>query len=173
MGKKIIIAGANFSANGINVIPKTWYLTLATELLANKSNSPTNNTGSASWAFADSYNQILRGKTINIIRFIPGTAGTFNLYKTTSLGASLGSPVAQIEVSASQVGILTEYSIPDITISNNEWLVFADPSCISFYYASSANVAMPSGHWFYKRVGYSNNAVANNYELLFDIGYQG
>lgn len=173
MGKKLIIAGADFTANGINVVPKTWYLTLATDLLANKSNSPTNNSGSASWAFADSYNQILRGKTINLIRFIPGEAGTFNIYKTTSLGGSLGYPVAQITVSSDQVGVLTEYVIPNISIGNNDWLVFADQTCISFYYGSSANVPMPSGHWFYKRVGHSDNAVVNNYELLFDIGYQG
>ena len=174
MGKSLIIKGADFSANGIEVYTEYWYVTLGTDLLDCKGPNPTNNSGSAAWSFSDDYNSLVQGKTINLIRFVPADAGEFKLFVLNSRTASLGSPVATITVNSADVGNLTKYEFPDVQVGASQYLCFVDPSqTVRMYYAiSGQGYPLPSGQSFYKRCGFSNASVVSNYQLLIDVGYK-
>ena len=173
MGKSLIIKGADFSANGIEVYKEHWYVTLGTDMIVHKSATPTNNSGSAAWTFSDANNALVQGKTLNLIRFIPGDSGEFKMFLLNSRTASLGSPVATITVNSSDVGNLTKYEFPDIQVGSSQYLAFVHPDqTVTMYYASSVNVHVPAGHSFYKRCGFNDASEVSGYELLIDLGYK-
>ena len=167
MGKSLIIKGADFSANGIDVVRKTWYITKGTDYLADKIPTPTKNADSGAWSFNDSVNALIQNKTINLIRFVPADAGEFKMFLLDERTDSLGSPVATINVASGDIGNLTEYEFTDVNVGAAQYLIFIDPSqAVRIYYASH------SGNVFYKRCGFNNAATVTGYELLIDIGYK-
>lgn len=174
MGKSLIIKGADFSANGIEVYQEHWYITLGTDLQDYIGPVPTYNSTSAAWSFSDANNTLIQGKTLNLIRFIPADSGEFKLFLLNSRTDSLGSPVATITVNSADVGNLTKYEFPDIQVGSSQYLCFVDPSqTVRMYYAISATEKpLPSGQNFYKRCGFNDTAVVNNYQLLIDLGYK-
>ena len=167
MGKSLVIKGANFQANGIVTYNETWYVTLGTDNIGSMTSVPTNNSGSAAWSFDDTYNNAVRGKTINQIKFIPATAGTFSIYVLNTRTTSLGIPAATITVSSSDIGQFKRYTIPSITVGSSQYLVFVNPDdSVSMYYSAV------SGATFYKRCGFSNTSIVTGYQLLIDVGYR-
>lgn len=167
MGKCLIIKGADFSENGIANEVNEWYVTNGTDFISKKGTDAAN-LNSAAWTFDDTTNAKLQGKTVNRLRIIASSAGTFNLYVLNSRTQSLETPAATITVGPADIGILKEFAMSnDVSIGAGQILVFASPTQnVSFYYG----VNMPN-HSFYKRVGFNDTAVVNNYELLFDVGY--
>lgn len=167
MGKTLTIHGADFSVNGISIGSKRWYITNGTDYLDKYIGTPSVNSTSGSWAFNETQNALLQGKTINLIRLVPADAGDFYLYVLDSYSQTIGSPAAIISVASGDVGKLTEYKINDINVGNSQVLAFVNPSqTVRFYYAG--NVATVP---FYKRVGFSNYSLVENFVLLFDVGY--
>lgn len=172
MGKSLIIKGADFSVNGIEVYTEQWYVTLGTSLIAYKSDAVTNNATSAAWTFADANNALIQGKTLNVMRFVPGNTGEFKMFLLNSRTSSLGTPAATIVVKPADVGILTKYAFPDIQVGSSQYLAFVHPDqTVTMYYASSQK-GLPSGHSFYKRCGFNDASVVSNFELLIDLGYK-
>lgn len=174
MGKSLIIKGADFSANGIEVYIEHWYVTLGTDLLTYIGPDPTNNSGSAAWSFSDDNNALVQGKTVNLIRFVPADAGEFKLFVLNSRTTSLGSPAATITVNSADVGNLTKYEFSDVQVGSSQYLCFVDPAqTVRMYYAiSGQGIPLPSGQSFYKRCGFNDAAVVSNFQLLIDIGYK-
>ena len=158
MGKKIIIKGADFSENGM----LAGELTLYFEKGFDKTIVNVSTTGSSAWALTDTEASILYGKTINRIKFIPAAAGTFRIYKTSSL-SSLGELVAQVTIDASQVGTVVTASFDDVVVANGERFVFPD----------NMKYVQESGASFYKRVGYSDYSVVSGYRFPWAFGYFG
>lgn len=158
MGKKIIIKGADFSENGMMAGELTWYF----EKGFDKTIVDISTAGSSAWALTDTEASILYGKTINRIKFIPAAAGTFRIYKTSSL-SSLGELVAEVVINTSQVRTVVTASFDDVVVANGERFVFPD----NMPYAGE------SGASFYKRVGYSNYSVVSNYRFPWAFGYFG
>lgn len=168
MGKSLIIKGADFNVNGISTYRKTWYITNGTDYIESIGSAPTNNATSASWTFDSTTCAKIQGKTVNLIRIVPDSAGTFYIYKTSSLSAALSTPAATITTKAADVGILTEYEIDDIEVGAGEYLAFVKPDqTVKMYYAINI-----TDHTFYKRVGFNDYSMVSNFELLIDVGYK-
>lgn len=167
MGKKLIIKGADFSINGLAVYTDTWYIRLGTTYLADMGSVPTRNSDSGAWSFDNANNALIQGKTINQIKFVPADAGNFYIFVLDSRTSSLGTAAATISVSSADIGNLTRYSFPDISIGAGQYLAFVDPSqTVRMYYA------VKSGQSFYKRCGFSDTVTVNGYQLLIDVGYR-
>lgn len=156
MGKRIIIKGADFSTNGINVGETTWYFNSG---FAND-NQHTAVSASSAWAQNDTDAAVLYGKTINRIKFMPAASGTFHIYKTSSL-SSLGELVATLTISGEKVGTAVTAIFDDVLVAQGERFVFPD----------IMNYATKSGASFYKRVGYRDNAIVSGYQFPWAFGY--
>lgn len=158
MGKKIIIKGADFSENGMLAGELTWYF----EKGFDREPIAVSTSGSSAWALTDTEASILYGKTINRIKFIPSAAGTFRIYKTSSL-SSLGELVAKVVINTPRVGTVVTVSFDDVVVANGERFVFPD----------NMPYAAESGASFYKRVGYSDYSVVSNFRFPWAFGYFG
>ena len=141
MGKRLIIAGADFSANGIpgsGVLPTlTWYIDRCTASPASGSLSNAN-LANGGWAYMSGDNALLQGKTINRIKIVPSQAGVINIYKTTALTGPV-TLVASFTVTSGQVGVTTTYELTDFQIGANEIFVLGQAnSAGGFKYLSAS-----------------------------------
>lgn len=156
MGKKIIIKGADFSENGIRTMEITWFF----EEGFNKAFYSNSSSGSSAWALNDTEAPILYGKTINRIKFIPAEAGTFRIYKTSSL-SYLGELVVELTITPQQVRNVVIASFDDVVVANGERFVF--PNNMPYVRESGAS--------FYKRVGNSDYVIVSDFRFPWAFGY--
>ena len=179
MGKRLIIAGADFAANGIpgsGVLPTlTWYIDRCTD---SPSSGSLNNANLANggWAFMPQDNSLLQGKTINRIKIVPSQAGVMNIYKATALTGPV-TLVASFTITSGQAGVMTTYDLTDFQIGSNEIFVLGKANSVGgFKYLGDPN---PVHNGFYSKVPSSPTPSSpytpgtNGGDLNISVGYYG
>lgn len=157
MGKSLVIKGADFSENGIDL-----------EVLGidrNEGIAAAVATGaSSSGAYADADYSSLQGKHIMAIEFKPTASGTFRVVKCASIGAVGLIVLATINVQPQDVGVKTKYSL-DIIVGDNDIIGVNPPGdSASFYYCTTV------GGSFYIDLGKSTcHTVAYNMAINWYI----
>lgn len=160
--KKITIIGADFEDNAVN-IQTTWYITQATDYGSSATYTPTLANGG--WAFGNSAQTSLRGKTFNTFKFKPYGSGTLNIYKATALDGT-STLLTSITISANESGTWVTKITPSVTLGSAEFLVVGEAnSQVGMYYAKNA-----SGTGFYSKVPSGSYATVTEQSLCFDIG---
>lgn len=178
MGKRLIIAGADFAANGIpgsGVLPTlTWYIDRCTASPASGSLSNAN-LANGGWAYMPQDNALLQGKTINRIKIVPSKAGVMNVYKATALTGPV-TLVASFTITSGQVGVETTYILTDFQIGSNEIFVLGEAnSAGGFKYLSGSS----GTNSFYSKIP-SSPSPSSPYtpgtmttDLNISVGYYG
>lgn len=163
MGRKLIIKGADFSANAVDDVTLTWYVNVEDDNTWGP--NPAKNT-SAGWCYPTSTESNFIGQPINMVKLKPSAVGTITLYKIPALG-SAGTLVATINATQEQVNVLTTYMLPStFVINSGEHLVLCDSTDTSFFMYK-----IKSGASFIKRAQYSDHANVSGYDLAFGVGY--
>lgn len=172
MGKRIIIKGADFSANAIgkNEID-AWYTNQKTKYEERTIKPGTGltkfNQSSKYWAFNDKQQVAMRGKVINTVRLIPFNITALNFYKVSSITSALPStPIATANFTSGREFIEVKLD-KEITLGNNEYLVFDNG-------AFAATTIAYEDQNFYKRVGFSDANIYSGGDtlVLMDFGYK-
>ena len=173
MGKRLIIKGADFSANAVgntDVYEDAWYTNQKDKW---QDRNPTTNfisfnQSSKYWALNDDQHKAMRGKPINIVRLISDAIfTTLNLYKVSSLTNSIPStPAATATFEASSSFIEAKLD-KQITLGSNEYLVFDNGRYVS-------TVENYEDQNFYRNVGFSDANLydSGNTLILVDFGYK-
>lgn len=170
MGKRIVIKGADFSANAIGKTEiDVWYTDQKNKYEERQKGTILNKFNQASkyWAFNDEQQKAIRGKRINIIRLIPHNITTLNFYKVSSITSAIPStPVATATFTSGDKFIKVKLD-KEITLGSDEYLVF-DNGC---FVTTNEKYADQN---FYRKVGFSG---ANLYSygdtlILLDFGYK-
>lgn len=173
MGKRLIIKGADFSANAIGSTPlyeNTWYTNQKDKYNSREISTvgivPFNQ-ASKCWALNDSQHSAMRGKPINAIRLMPSGFTTLNLYKVSSLSSPLPSTPAATATFASGSAFIEVRLNQEITLGDGEYLAFDNGA-----YAPTINAYDDVD--FYRKVGSSevNVYTAGTTLILLDFGYK-
>ena len=171
MGKRIIIKGADFSANAIGKTEiNVWYTNQRNKYEERelKASVITKfNQASKYWAFNDDQQEAMRGKQINVIRLIPKGFSKLNFYKVSSVTSAISStPVATANFISGDEFIEVKLD-KDIILGSDEYLVFDNGAFVG-------TAEKYEDQNFYRKVGFSN---ANLYPdgdtlVLLDFGYK-
>lgn len=171
MGKKLIIKGADFSANAIDVGTYTWY----TNGLENAINNGTRNIysqGSSVTRFAIDHS-FKSGDIVNCVRMGCSTAGTITIARATFAGTDVGSAVTISDarnVNISQVGTDFIVRFTPIVMNDGDYIIIRmnGDTCKFYTYAGLTNAV---GYW---QVNGQTNKItivpSQVYELGFDLG---
>ena len=164
MGKSLVILGADFSANGIDM---PIFGISDEQFLA----------GYAQWnlsvlGFALSSQEALRNITLTGIKINVSAAGTLKIYKTTNLSAADASGMVEIAtITATETGLQQiDFSNP-IQLANNEFLVlgkYDDSTTFKAYYDPSGTSSAII-QWFYVSVGNSGHETYGSESLNVDF----
>lgn len=167
MGKRFVLIGANFSANGI--APEStvnWYID-------NCTSSPSSgylqqaNLANGGWAYKSGLNSLIQGKTINRIKMIPSAAGVMNVYKCT-LHSGPVTLAASFNIPANRIGLITTFEIPSISIGSSEILVLGEANSAGGFYFINGGSGYPG---FYTKIPSSPLSVGAAYDMNVSIGY--
>ena len=172
MGKRIVIKGADFSANAIGKTEiDAWYTNQKIKYGERTIKPGTDlnkfNQSSKYWALNDDQQEAIRGKRINIIRLIPFHFTTLNLYKVSSITSALPStPVATATFTQGREFIEVKLD-KEIMLGSDEYLVFDNGTYV-------ATTIKYKDQNFYRRVGFSNANLFSEGDalILLDFGYK-
>ena len=170
MGKKLIIKGADFSANAIDVGTYTWY----TNGLENAINNGTSNIYAQSsgsytrFAIDHSFNS---GDIVNCIRMGCSATGTITIARATFAGTEIDSAVTISDarsVNISQTGTDFIVRFTPIVMNDGDYIIIRmnGDTCKFYTYAGLTNAV---GYW---QVQTNKITVIPSpvYELGFDLG---
>lgn len=170
MGKRIVIKGADFSANAIGT-PEVdvWYTDQKNKYEYRKKNSLLTlfNQASKYWALNDAQQEAIRGKRINIIRLIPYNFTTLNFYKVSSITSAIPStPVATATFTSGDKFVEVKLD-KEITLGSDEYLIFDNGVFVG-------TTEKYEDQNFYRRVGFSdaNLFSVGNTLIILDFGYK-
>ena len=170
MGKRLVIKDADFSANAVDVRIIEWYILSYTNYDGSESHSIAN-VVNGGWAFVQTTNALIQGKTINALRFKAAGNGALNIYKGT-LNSTSKTLIGTVNISSSEAGQEVTKTFTPYTMGANDFLIIGEPnSAGAFYYRGNIS---PTGvsHNFYTKVPSEwSLTTANNLELCFDVGY--
>lgn len=171
MGKRIVIKGADFSANAIGRHEiETWYTNQKNKYEQRELKTSALikfNQASKYWAFNDDQQEAMRGKRINIVRLIPYNITTLKLYKVSSITSAIPStPIATATFTSGNEFIEVKLD-KEITLGNDEYLVFDNGVF------ANTNQKYEDQN-FYRRVGFSdaNLYLYRDTLILVDFGYK-
>lgn len=175
MGKSIIVFGANFELNALeNEGSVVWHYKGFTE---NYGIYPAFGPGGLSyggWSLEPMFDA-LKGKTINIVRGLPTSAGTYNFYKVNQVPyevETLPSPSASITISEEQVGEITEFVLSTpIVMGNDEYLVCGEkglPGGGDFMFLKAPNATY---NYLYYKIGTPQVIRSKSRYWWLDFGY--
>ena len=172
MGKRIVIKGADFSANAIvKTEIDVWYTNQKTKYEERTIQAGTGITkfkqASKYWAFNNEQQEAMRGKVINTIRLIPYNFTTLHFYKVSSITSAIPStPIATATFTSGNKFIEVKLD-KEIMLGSNEYLVF-DNGC----YVSTHEIYEDQN--FYRKVGFSGANLYPNGDtlILLDFGYK-
>lgn len=117
MGKSLIIKGADFSRNSVNIL--RWYTT-ENDSYGDSANTLVPNSYGVFVPFSAANCQ---SKTVNCIKFKAGKAGTITLSKVSSVDAGgIATEVATIVINPEDVGKNVIKRFDNVTIGNTEWI---------------------------------------------------
>ena len=170
MGKTIVVKGADFSANGMTIIPAVhWYVDECTASPSSGSLLAAN-LANGGWVYSGNYDVLLRGKIVSRIKLIPSQAGTFNIYTTESSLSGAVTLRASITIDAADIGRETVYSFQEFSIPENGYIVFGEANSVGgFYYVGGG--AGYSG--FYSKVPSNPTSTGTTAKVNISIGYYG
>ena len=170
MGKRIVIKGADFSANAIDKTEiDAWYTNQKIKYEERELTSVLVKFSQVSkyWAFNDEQQEAIRGKVINIIRLIPYNFTTLHFYKVSSITSAIPStPVATASFTSGNKFIEVKLD-KEITLGSDEYLVFDNG-----VYVGTAERYEDQN--FYRRVGFSDANLFSEGKtlILLDFGYK-
>ena len=166
MGKKLIIKGADFSENAVDVRVIEWYITQYTDY--GGSASSVVNVVNGGWAYQSNHNSLIQGKLINALKFKAAAAGTLNLYKG-KLNSTSKPQIGSVSVSQSEVGTAVIKTFTPYTMGANEYLIIGEPNSSASFYFTTQAPADSSG--FYTKVPSEWSSTALVSSLCVDVGY--
>ena len=168
MGKKIIIKGADFSADGMEA-EETLYLYTYTQL-GGGSKTPTAANGG--WAFGTTSAPFagLVNKKINFVRFMSKKAGTLNFYRCTDpTDITTRSLITTVTVPAP--GQVVTHFFEPITLGN-EYFVIGEPNSSQGLPGYEGSGSTHAGPWIGK-IPNATPSVFNSAGIRIDVGYKG
>lgn len=118
MGKKLIIKGADFSTNAIEGII-TWFVDEYDQAVA-LGKTPNTNANYAVAGFAPNYD--FGGKTINVLKFKVGAAGSFSIMMGNSRDDTSPTKVGEITLTSEEVGTVVTKQFDPITIPVGKYI---------------------------------------------------
>lgn len=167
MGKKLVIKGADFSANAINESADVWY----TDFLDHYTPTSNANLVNGGWAHNADDNSLVQNKPINRIRLVPSQAGTFKIGVASAYLSASVTNLATITIEAGDVGTQVTKTFPTINIGNGI-LVFGEAnSAGGFKFANNeaqdhpAFISKVPSEW----TGYGTSLSVSR--LCIDVGY--
>ena len=165
MGKALIIKGADFSQNAIE-ISTTWYVDRYTDYTLSR----TANINNGGWALSDDDNATLQGKTVNTLKFKPVSSGTFKLFVASTKNATSVTEKATITINSSEAGTEVIKEFTPFQIGAGEYLVFGEANdAVGFYFGDSTGLS------FYSRIpgNVTRWVKSDNLVLGIAVGYKG
>lgn len=169
MGKRLVLADADFSANGLAPeVGVTWYVNECTDSPSTGSLQPAN-LANGGWAHKNGLNSNLQGKTINRIKLIPSAAGQMNIYKTSSYSGAV-TLLGSFNIPANRIGLVTVFEFQDINIGASDIFVLGEANSVGGFYFVSGGSGYPG---FYTKIPSSPLAVGAAYDMNISVGYYG
>lgn len=138
MGKRLIIKGADFSTNRI---PEqlTWFVDEYDQAVA-LGKTPNTNANYAAAGFAPNYD--FGGKTINVLKFKVGAAGSFSIMLGNSRNDTNPTKVGEITVTSQEVGTVVTKQFDPITIPDGKY-IWLGRSGDTGQFCYSSNTTLP------------------------------
>lgn len=173
MGKRLIIKGADFSANAVgntDIYEYVWYTSQKDKWQERdqRTEVTTFNPASKYWALNDDQQEAMRNKPINVVRLIPGAAmTTLNLYKVSSVTSAIPSIPAATATFESGTEFIEVKLDKQITLGSNEYLVFDNGTFVG-------TTSSYEDQNFYRKVGFSDAGLYSLGDtlVLVDFGYK-